>query len=110
MTAALLVVSLPVVVPAVAVAAPPTDKAITRVGSLQSELGCDVDWDPGCSATVLAWDETTRRYRATFDLRAGSYEYKVTVGGIRDNQLVVTGPAEVPAAPTSRSCCREPAH
>ena len=32
-------------------AAPP--ETVTLVGSLQSELGCEADWAPGCAATGL---------------------------------------------------------
>ena len=29
------------------------ERVITLAGSLQSELGCPGDWDPGCDATSL---------------------------------------------------------
>ncbi|WP_420123893.1 hypothetical protein, partial [Nakamurella sp.] len=83
LTAALLAVSLPVAVPATAAGtavAPEPGPTVTLVGSLQDELGCGGDWDPACPATVLTWDAGTGRYRGTFDLPAGDYEYKVTIG------------------------------
>ena len=84
LTAALLAVGVPVVVPATAAAVAPDPGAgptVTLVGSLQDELGCAGDWDPACPATVLSWDAGTGRYRGTFDVPAGDYEYKVAIGG-----------------------------
>jgi pullulanase-type alpha-1,6-glucosidase len=52
------------------------ERVITLAGSLQSELGCAGDWDPGCEATSLG---ASAPYTKTFDVPAGSYEYKVTV-------------------------------
>ncbi|HET6737909.1 MAG TPA: hypothetical protein VFH76_03215, partial [Kribbella sp.] len=45
-------------------------------GSLQSELGCAADWDPGCDATSLG---AGAPYTKVFDVPAGSYEFKVAV-------------------------------
>ena len=81
LTAAVLAVTLPVVVPVAATAAPTSGLMVTLAGSLQSEIGCGGDWDPACPATALAWDAGAQNYRGTFDVPAGSYEYKVTVGG-----------------------------
>jgi hypothetical protein len=52
----------------------------TLVGSLQSELGCAGDWDPGCLATVLQPGAGTT-YRLVGTLPAGSYEFKVALNG-----------------------------
>ncbi len=52
------------------------ERVITIAGSLQSELGCTADWDPGCDATSLG---TTAPYAKVFDVPAGSYEFKVAV-------------------------------
>ena len=52
------------------------ERVITLAGSLQSELGCPADWDPGCDATSLG---TSAPYAKVFDVPAGSYEYKVAV-------------------------------
>ena len=58
------------------------EPAVTLVGSLQSELGCPGDWQPECTATVLApVAGSPGTHRATFDVPAGRYEFKVTVGG-----------------------------
>ena len=58
----------------------PAPAFVTLTGSLQSRLGCPADWLPDCPATRLAPTGGTT-YGATFDVPAGSYEYKVTVGG-----------------------------
>ncbi|MBD8078264.1 pullulanase-type alpha-1,6-glucosidase [Cellulosimicrobium arenosum] len=53
---------------------------VTVAGSHNSEMGCAGDWAPGCEAAKL-----TKRadgvYAGTFDLPAGTYEYKVALNG-----------------------------
>jgi glycosidase len=84
-TAALLLGLLPAPV-AVPVLASHTSapSAVTIAGSLQSEAGCAGDWDPDCPATHLAYDAGDDAWRATFDLPAGSYEYKAALNGSWD--------------------------
>src|ERR1700760_1786132 len=56
----------------------PIPSTVTLVGSLQSELGCPGDWQPECAATHL--QPVAGRpevFQATFDVPAGSFEYKV---------------------------------
>ena len=53
---------------------PPTVVAVA--GSLQSELGCPGDWDPGCAATHLAYDAADEVWQRSFTVPAGSWEYK----------------------------------
>ncbi|WP_083750992.1 pullulanase-type alpha-1,6-glucosidase [Kribbella sp. ALI-6-A] len=64
--------------PSAAPAATSAERVITLAGSLQNELGCAGDWDPGCAATTLG---TAAPYGKVFEVPAGSYEYKVTVNG-----------------------------
>ena len=65
---------------AVTVAAPePAVDSVTVAGSLQSELGCPEDWQPDCAATHLAFDTADGLWHGTFDLPAGTYEWKVAV-------------------------------
>lgn len=66
--------------PRAAQAAPVTPRTITLAGSLQSELGCSEDWQPSCAKTVLPEVEPGT-YAQTFDIPAGSYEYKIAVDG-----------------------------
>ncbi|MBG6058473.1 pullulanase-type alpha-1,6-glucosidase [Cryobacterium sp. MP_M5] len=69
----------------VADTAPPTPAIdlVTVAGSLDSEIGCAGDWQPGCEAAKL-----TKRadgvYAGTFDLPAGAYDYKVAINGSWD--------------------------
>ncbi|MEI9514631.1 pullulanase-type alpha-1,6-glucosidase [Agromyces sp. CCNWLW213] len=53
---------------------------VTVPGSHNSEMGCPGDWQPGCEAAKL-----TKRadgiYAGTFEVPAGSYEYKVAING-----------------------------
>jgi glycosidase/fibronectin type 3 domain-containing protein len=53
---------------------PPT--AVTIAGSLQSELGCPGDWQPDCAATHLSYDSSDDVWQGTFEVPAGSWEYK----------------------------------
>ncbi|GAB7193556.1 hypothetical protein NUM3379_42660 [Kineococcus sp. NUM-3379] len=58
----------------------PAPSAVTLVGSLQGELGCPGDWQPECAATALQpVAGSPGRYRATLDVPAGRYEYKVAL-------------------------------
>jgi len=49
-------------------------------GSWQTAVGCANDWDPACKTTALA-DNGDGTFSGTFNIPAGSYEYKVALGG-----------------------------
>ena len=53
--------------------------SVTIPGSFQSELGCPDDWQPGCANTHLAYDSTDGVWQGTFNIPAGSYEYKAAL-------------------------------
>ena len=53
--------------------------SVTLAGSLQGELGCPGDWQPDCAATHLTRVAGTDAWQATFDVPAGSYEFKVAL-------------------------------
>src|SRR3954452_4898389 len=72
------------------------ERVITLAGSLQSELGCAGDWDPGCEATSLG---ASAPYTKTFDVPAGSYEYKVTVNKGWDENYGAGGVLNGPKIP-----------
>ena len=57
---------------------------VTLVGSLQSELGCAFDWDPGCAATQLSHTANNDVWRGEFSVPAGNWEYKVALNGSWD--------------------------
>ena len=54
----------------------PAPASVTVAGSLQSELGCSEDWQPACAATHLTFDAEDNVWQGTFDVPAGSWEYK----------------------------------
>jgi pullulanase-type alpha-1,6-glucosidase len=58
--------------------------AVTVVGSLQDEVGCDDDWSPGCEASGLERVAGTSTYDAVLTVPAGSYEFKVALDGSWD--------------------------
>jgi pullulanase len=57
----------------------PAPVSVTVAGSLQSELGCAEDWQPGCAATHLALDAEDGAWQGTFNVPAGSWEYKAAL-------------------------------
>ncbi|MPV36651.1 pullulanase-type alpha-1,6-glucosidase [Georgenia subflava] len=63
---------------------PGTDLLVTVPGSHNAAMGCAGDWQPDCAEAALTLDEQSGIYTGTFDLPAGSYEYKVAVGGSWD--------------------------
>src|SRR4029078_2437172 len=70
-------------------AADPT--SVTIAGSLQSEIGCPGDWDPGCAASHLAYDPTDDVWQGTFNVPAGSYEYKAALNDAWDESYGLNG-------------------
>jgi glycosidase/chitodextrinase len=54
---------------------------VTLVGSLQTQLGCAGDWDPGCSETFLTYDEDDDVWEGSWEVPAGNHEYKVALNG-----------------------------
>jgi hypothetical protein len=93
---------------------PPDDPAadepasVVVPGNLQSELGCSGDWLPDCANTALTYDRGGDVWSGTFEVPAGSWEYKVALngswaenygaGGVRDGAnipLVLSAPTTV---------------
>jgi pullulanase-type alpha-1,6-glucosidase len=68
-----------VLVPAAALANTPAPQFVTVAGDLQSELGCPNDWMPDCAATHLAYDPVDDVWQGTFNVPAGSYQYKAAL-------------------------------
>src|SRR5687768_12214542 len=58
--------------------------SVTIAGSLQSELGCAGDWDPGCATTHLAFDATDGVWQAAWTVPAGNWEYKAALNNSWD--------------------------
>lgn len=67
-----------VFVPLAAVAAPTT---VTVVGDFQSEAGCASDNDPTCTATQLTLEASDGVWQKSFDVPAGTWQYKVAIDG-----------------------------
>ena len=63
---------------------PPPDSVIIA-GTLQSALGCPGDWNTQCEDTLLVYDADSDLWTATFDMPAGSYEYKAALNGTWDD-------------------------
>jgi glycosidase len=77
----------------------PNPTSVTIAGSLQSELGCGGDWDPGCAATHLAYDAGDDVWQGTWTVPAGSYEYKAALNNSWDENYglhAVPGGANIP--------------
>lgn len=62
----------------------PQPNSVVIPGTIQSTLGCDGDWQPDCEATALLFDEANQLWQNTFDIPAGSYEYKAAINGSWD--------------------------
>jgi hypothetical protein len=70
----------------------PVPTSVALVGSLQSELGCPGDWAPECPNTELApVAGSPGVFAATFDVPAGSYEYKVALNDTWDENYGAGG-------------------
>ena len=65
--------------PAATASHTPAPSSVTIAGSLQSELGCPVDWQAECAATHLTYDAGDDVWQGTFSLPAGSFEYKAAL-------------------------------
>lgn len=72
------------VIPA-ATADTPAPASVTVAGSLQSELGCPGDWDPGCFKSWLEDIDGDGTYTLTTSaIPAGHYEFKAALNGSWD--------------------------
>src|SRR5215218_641889 len=70
----------------------PLPGTVALVGSVQSELGCPGDWQPECPQTRLEpVAGSPGVFRATFDLPAGSYDYKVALNNSWDENYGAGG-------------------
>ena len=55
--------------------------SVTIAGSLQSELGCLEDWQPGCATTNLTDNAEDDVWQAVFNVPAGTWDYKAALNG-----------------------------
>ena len=69
------------------------DFAVTIPGSHNTEMDCASDWDVSCTRAALTYDQASGLFTGTFDLPAGTYEYKVAIGGTWDESYGANGVA-----------------
>ena len=50
----------------------PPPETVTIPGTLQSELGCSGDWQPGCDKTALVYDPEDDVWQGTFEVQPGN--------------------------------------
>ncbi|MDV7396246.1 hypothetical protein RZS08_32935, partial [Arthrospira platensis SPKY1] len=63
---------------------PPPD-TVTIAGTIQPEVGCAGEWNTTCEESQLTYDAANDIWWATFELPAGSYEYKAALNGSWDD-------------------------
>ncbi|MBB4910843.1 pullulanase-type alpha-1,6-glucosidase [Actinophytocola algeriensis] len=78
------------VVPAAAdhTAAP---NAVSVPGSHNSEMGCPGDWQPDCAQAQLVLDPADGRWKGSYTLPAGTYQYKAAINGSWDENYGAGG-------------------
>ena len=73
------------VVPASTVTAAAAEGQVVAVGTFQSELGCDGDWQAACEESALTEaDPGSGIYTGTYDVPAGEHEFKIALDGAFD--------------------------
>ncbi|MGE5234053.1 MAG: pullulanase-type alpha-1,6-glucosidase, partial [Acidobacteriota bacterium] len=80
-------------------APPPQPASVTIAGSLQSEVGCSDDWQPACDLTHLHFDPADQVWQDTFDLPAGSFEYKAALNDTWDENYGLNAQRNGPNIP-----------
>lgn len=97
--ALLVVAALLILHPAQAQEPTPPPESVTIAGTIQSVLGCPGDWQPECDKTFLTYDASDDLWTATWELPAGSYEYKAALNGTWDENYglnAAPGGANIP--------------
>ena len=61
-----------------------TSEMVAVPGNHNAAMGCTGDWMPACEQAALTLDEESGLYTGTFTIPAGTYEYKVAIGGSWD--------------------------
>ena len=88
---AIVVAVLLLAIPSALASDTPAPATVTIAGSLQSELGCPDDWQPACVATQLSFDAGDGVWQRTFDVPAGTWEYKAPLNGAWDENYGAGG-------------------
>jgi alpha-amylase len=71
----------------------PLVNSVTVAGSLQSEIGCSEDWLPDCAVSHLTFNTNNGLWEGTFQIPAGTYEYKVAINNSWDVNYGADGAA-----------------
>ncbi|WP_203234177.1 alpha-amylase family glycosyl hydrolase [Actinomyces sp. 565] len=64
---------------------------VTIPGDHNTEMGCISDWQPDCEQALLTQDPVSGLYTGTFDIPAGTWQYKVAIGGTWDENYGADG-------------------
>jgi pullulanase-type alpha-1,6-glucosidase len=80
--------------------------SVTVAGSLQSELGCSDDWQPACAATHLTFDAADTVWQGTFNVPAGSWEYKAPLNDSWDVNYGLHAQSNGPNIPLNLSAAK----
>jgi len=75
----------------------PGGALVSVPGSFNAAVGCPGDWQPDCAQIVLA-HQGNDIYAGSFEVPAGSWEYKIAIGGSWDENYGVGG---VPGGPNA---------
>ncbi|WP_226642585.1 pullulanase-type alpha-1,6-glucosidase [Microbulbifer variabilis] len=57
----------------------PNPTVVNIPGNLQSQLGCDSDWQPDCAVSLLRYDSEDDKWQGSFWIPAGNWEYKAAL-------------------------------
>jgi len=79
LAAALSLATVSAPVPALATHGGPAPTSVTVAGTFQSEAGCPGDWQPDCTQTQLTDADKDGTWTGTFQLPAGTWEYKTAI-------------------------------
>ena len=69
----------------------PDPAGVTVAGSLQSELGCPGDWQPGCASTHLQDDPGDDVWQGVFNVPGGTWDYKAALNDSWDENYGANG-------------------
>jgi pullulanase len=72
---------------------------VAIAGNLQDELGCPNDWQPQCDITMIAYDGEDDVWQGTFNVPAGTWEYKAALNGNWDENYGAGGVQDGPNIP-----------
>src|SRR3970282_2145617 len=59
----------------------PFPQSVSIAGTFQDDLGCSGEWNTDCEDTFMSFDVSSFLWRASWEIPAGSHEYKVALNG-----------------------------